>query len=228
MPQNRRLASFLRPCSLIWFSIRQLLTITSEGFIAFESTTIVPTLLASARCVVLELGPGAGNQIHRFDLPHITRIYGIEPNPFFTTAINTKIEKHGLKDKYKLLVCGVEERDALEGEGVREGMFDVVVCIQVLCAVEDVRGVVGECWRLLRPGGKFVFWEHGGSRDVVTRGVQALLNPAWSTFVGCHLTRNVLKDILDGGEWENPEDIEEPEDPYSCLPRIQGVLVKKA
>ena len=57
---------------------------------------------------------------------------------------------------------------------------------------------------------------------------KAVLNPAWSTFIGCHMTRNVLADILNSGEWENPGDIEEPEDPYSCLPRIQGVLVKKA
>jgi hypothetical protein len=36
-----------------------------------------------------------------------------------------------------------------------------------------------------------------------------------------------LDDILNGGEWENPEDIEEPEDLVSLLPRIQGVLIKK-
>lgn len=57
---------------------------------------------------------------------------------------------------------------------------------------------------------------------------KALWNPAWSTFVGCHLTRNVLADILNSGEWENPGEIEAPEDPYTLLPRIQGVLVKKA
>lgn len=53
-------------------------------------------------------------------------------------------------------------------------------------------------------------------------------NPAWSTFVGCHLTQNVLADILNSGEWENPDDIEEPEDLFTCLPRIQGVIIKKA
>jgi hypothetical protein len=41
------------------------------------------------------------------------------------------------------------------------------------------------------------------------------------------LTRNVLADILNSGEWENPHEIEEPEEPFSLLPRIQGVLVKK-
>lgn len=42
------------------------------------------------------------------------------------------------------------------------------------------------------------------------------------------MTRNVLADILNAGEWENPQDIEEPEDWVSMLPRIQGVLIKKA
>jgi hypothetical protein len=55
----------------------------------------------------------------------------------------------------------------------------------------------------------------------------ACCNPAWSTFVGCHLTRNVLADILNSGEWANPHEVEEPEDMFNLLPRIQGVLVKK-
>lgn len=42
------------------------------------------------------------------------------------------------------------------------------------------------------------------------------------------MTRHVLADILNAGEWENPDEIEAPEDLVSCLPRIQGVLVKKA
>jgi hypothetical protein len=42
------------------------------------------------------------------------------------------------------------------------------------------------------------------------------------------MTRDIKADILGAGEWENPGDIEEPDDPYSCLPRIWGVLIKKA
>jgi hypothetical protein len=36
-----------------------------------------------------------------------------------------------------------------------------------------------------------------------------------------------LKNILDAGAWENPEDIEVANDPESVLPRIWGVLKKK-
>lgn len=56
----------------------------------------------------------------------------------------------------------------------------------------------------------------------------ACWNPAWSALVGCCLTRDIKADILAAGEWENPSDIEIENDPYSCLPRISGVLRKKA
>jgi hypothetical protein len=42
------------------------------------------------------------------------------------------------------------------------------------------------------------------------------------------MSREILADILAAGEWENPGDIEMVEEPYNCLPRIQGVLRKKA
>ena len=56
----------------------------------------------------------------------------------------------------------------------------------------------------------------------------ACLNPAWSAFVGCNLNREIKADILAAGEWENPGDIEVADDPYTYLPRIWGVLKKKA
>ncbi|KAL4785460.1 S-adenosyl-L-methionine-dependent methyltransferase [Aspergillus varians] len=257
-PKPGRLASLARPWGLIWFSIclhwealieavrrdglaafmhlqqirdaasAKMFSVTSGNFIAFEDTTIVPSLVQAASGVILELGPGAGNQIHRYNTSLVEYIYGVEPNPHFGDDINAKVEKHGLRDKYKLIVCGVEDSDVLGAEGVTEGSLDSVVCIQVLCAVQDPKNVMKGLWKLLKPGGKFIFWEHGCSRDRLTAGVQAFWNPAWSTFVGCHLTRNVLVDILDCGEWENVGDLDEPEDAVSCLPRIQGVLVKKA
>lgn len=45
--------------------------------------------------------------------------------------------------------------------------------------------------------------------------------------VGCSLTRNVLGAILDSGDWENSNEVEEPENPLGLLPRIQGVLIKR-
>lgn len=37
-----------------------------------------------------------------------------------------------------------------------------------------------------------------------------------------------MADILAAGEWENPGDLEMENNPYSFLPRVWGVLKKKA
>lgn len=172
-------------------------------------------------------------------------IYGIEPNSDYGDVIATKLKKVGLQDKYKFLACGVEDSEILRSEGITEGSMDTILSIQVLCAVGDVQSVMKEVWKLLRPGGSFVFWEHVRNKDTTTAMAQgtywlplkavwganmrtACLNPAWSILVGCCLNRNIMDDILAAGEWENPGSIEVADDPYSYLPRIWGVLKKKA
>ncbi|KAH9906961.1 methyltransferase type 11 [Xylariomycetidae sp. FL2044] len=257
MAPSPRIAALTRPLGMIWLSIclhwqafveafhqhglgsftrlsdvrdvasARLFCMTSKGFSGFEDTTVVPSLVKAASGVVLEMGPGAGNQIHRFDMSSVSRIYGIEPNDKYEDELNAKVEQHGLQGKYKVVLAGIDDSDVMRREGITEGSLDTVLCIQVLCAVKDPKAVMKEAWKLLKPGGKFIFWEHGWSRNHLTVAAQAILNPAWSTFIGCHLTRNVLDDILNAGEWENPGEIEEPEDPISLLPRIQGILIKK-
>lgn len=134
----------------------------------------MPSLVQAASGVVLELGPGPGNQIHRFDPSLISYVYGVEPNPHFKDDINAKLEKHGLQDKYKLIVCNVEDSDVLRAEGITEGSLDTVLCIQVLCATQDPKSVMKEVWKLLKPGGKFIFWEHGRSRNHLTSAEQGM------------------------------------------------------
>ncbi|KAI5918693.1 methyltransferase type 11 [Camillea tinctor] len=258
MTSNSRLASYWRPWSLIWPSIclhwdvlkaairkdglsalahprqirnaalAELLSVTSHGFIAYENTTIVPTLVKAARGVILDLGPGPGNQVHRFELSNVEFIYGVEPNAHYKKGMDRKLAESGLSARYQFIPCGIEDSDVLRNSGVKEGSMDTVLSIQVMCAVEDPRLVMKEVYKLLKPGGRFIFWEHGWSKDSVTNAAQAFWNPAWSTFVGCSMIRDVKADILSAGEWENPGEIEEPVDPCSCLPRIQGVLIKRS
>ncbi|EMR62265.1 putative methyltransferase type 11 protein [Eutypa lata UCREL1] len=190
---------------------------SSPGFVAYEDTTVVPSLVKAARGVVLELGPGPGNQLHRYETSNVDFIYGVEPIAHYKKDIDAKLAGPGLQDRYKLVTCGIEDSDILRSAGVAEESIDTVLSIQVMCAVGNPKLVMKEVYKLLKPGGRFIFWEHGSSKDSVTNAAQ-----------GCRLTRNVKADILGAGEWENPGEIEEPVDPYSCLPRIQGVLIKKS
>ncbi|KAI9733797.1 MAG: hypothetical protein M1818_007064 [Claussenomyces sp. TS43310] len=222
---------FLKTCDFPVLDPAPLLTNSrapADGFIAFEDTTAVPSLVRFAQGKILELGPGPGNQIHRYDLSLVDFIYAVDPNPYYRDNVVAKIKKSDLQDKYKLLGCGIEDSEILRGEGITEGSMDTVLSIQVLCSVGDVKSVMREVWKLLRPGGSFVFWEHTRNQDTVTAMAQACWNPPWSALVGCCLNRDIKADILAAGEWENPGDIEVADDPYTCLPRISGVLKKKS
>lgn len=123
--------------------------------------------------VVLELGPGMGNQIALYDADKITRVIGVECNPHFCPDIEAQAEKFGLGDKYKLVTCGAEESDVLERNGIGANSVDTVLSIQVLCSVPDEKAMAKEIYRVLKPGGKFVFWEHHVSPDWITRFYQS-------------------------------------------------------
>jgi SAM-dependent methyltransferase len=146
---------------------------TADGFIAYEDTTSVPSLVRSAQGKILELGPGPGNQIHRYDPSLVNFIYAVDPNPHYGDNIAAKLKNVNLQDKYKLLACGIEDSEILRREGITEGSMDTVLSIQVLCSVGDVKSVMREVWKLLRPGGSFVFWEHERNKDTATAMAQS-------------------------------------------------------
>jgi SAM-dependent methyltransferase len=167
--------SLARDCSSIPVRILLLPATTlpdtppAEGFIAYENTTVVPSLVGKAHGKVVEIGTGPGNQIERYNPLLVERIYGVDPNSRFATAIAARLKQHpALADKYRFIACGIEDTDILATEGISPGTIDTVVSIQSLCAVNDVKGVMRQAHRLLKPGGSFIFWEHEKSRDTVT------------------------------------------------------------
>jgi SAM-dependent methyltransferase len=66
-----------------------------------------------------------------------------------------------------------------------------VLSTVVLCSVDDLGGVLTEVRRLLRPGGRLVFFEHiGAARGSWVRRLQGLIRPITRTFdKGCDPTR---------------------------------------
>ncbi|ATY62014.1 Methyltransferase type 11 [Cordyceps militaris] len=226
--RTRGFAALWNPAKQLDLGVASLLIETSEGFIQYESTTVVPSLVKQSRGKILELGPGPGNQIHRFDSDLVEFIHAIDPNPHFKDDIAKKLQDTDLESRYKFLACGIEDSDILRAEGVTEGSMDTILSIQVMCAVNDPRVIMKEIYKLLKPGGQFIFWEHGKSQDTLTSIAQTLWNPAWSTFVGCNMNRDIRGAILAAGDWEGLEDVKVEDDPLTFLPRTWGVLVKKA
>lgn len=109
-------------------------TLAGQPITNFESTTAVPQLVVSAHGIVLDLGPGSGNQLERFDASKIEHVYGVEPNTAFTKFFMERLKgtKLGVDGKYTLVPCGIEDSDVLAKFGIVEGSVDCVLSMQVM------------------------------------------------------------------------------------------------
>ena len=149
---------------------------------------IVP--LASG--TVLEIGVGPGANFEHYDPTKVSKLYALEPNKGMV-RLAEKLRRQTKLD--------VEFLD-LPGEHVplENGTVDTVVSTFTLCTipgvVEAIRGIV----RVLRSGGRFIFFEHGLSPDPRVRRWQERWEPIlYRVFQGCHLTRDIPALVEQGG-----------------------------
>lgn len=140
-------------------------------------------LLVDARGEILEIGFGTG-----LNLPHypqvVRKITAVDPNPGMLHRAKSKVQQSGIE---------VDER-LIGGEQLPfdEAAFDCVVSTFTLCSVQDVDQALGEIWRVLKPGGTFLFLEHGLSPDPKVQKWQRRLNRIQRYLAGnCHLDREI-------------------------------------
>ncbi len=131
---------------------------------------------------VVEIGPGAGANF-RYYRPR-SEVIAFEPNPFTHDVLKEQAARYGLS--LDLRAVGAESLD-LDSADV-----DGVVGTLVLCTVEDPERVVSEIFRVLRPGGRYVFLEHVSAPEASSaRALQRLLRRPWRwLFDGCTLNRD--------------------------------------
>jgi len=148
--------------------------------IAAMRAQVVP--LAQGR--VFELGVGGGlNQPH-YDRAKVTSFSGIDPSgKLLDYAREAALERGWDAD----IRAGIGEAIPFEDES-----FDSVVSTYTLCSVSDQAQALKELRRILKPGGKLLFLEHGKSPDPGPAKWQRRIEPVWKRMMGnCHLTREV-------------------------------------
>jgi ubiquinone/menaquinone biosynthesis C-methylase UbiE len=149
-------------------------------------------LLTAAQGDVLEIGAGDGANLSLY--PTDARLVLLDPNPYLLRYIPDHAESGRRRDAPVVQGLG-------EGLPFSSGRFDVVVSIHVLCSVRDQVAVMAEIYRVLRPGGRFLFLEHvAAPARSPTRILQHLINPAWRLLGdGCYLTRDTASAIAEAG-----------------------------
>ncbi|HKI19871.1 MAG TPA: class I SAM-dependent methyltransferase [Isosphaeraceae bacterium] len=124
--------------------------------------------LAQVRGEVIEIGFGTGLNLDHYS-SQVRRIVAVDPGE----GMNRLARKRIVQSRIEVdLHSRSAERLAFEEE-----TFDWVVSTWTLCSVPDVTQAVSEVYRVLRPGGRFVFVEHGLSDDPSIQRWQRRLNP---------------------------------------------------
>ena len=161
-----------------------------------QRSKVVPN--ASGR--VLEIGCGCGTNFPFYDPKKVDSLVAIEPSEGML--------KRARKAKSQLGDIDVEltNCDAC-ALGLDDKSIDTVVVTFVLCTIPDWRKALSEIRRVLKPGGRVLFSEHGLAPDESVAKWQRRIEPIWKPIAaGCHLTRDTIAMFKDAGigkmEWE--------------------------
>ena len=175
-------------------------------------------LLENIAGEILEIGFGTG-----LNLPHypeqVTKITTIDPNPGMQKLARSRIKQSQITVDYKVL----------NGESLpmADQSFDSIVCTWTLCSIPLVEQAIAEVHRLLKPGGKFFFIEHGLSAESSVQVWQNRLTPVQKVLAdGCHLNRNIEQLVKQKFPNVTTEQFYAPKLPKIIGYMYQGIAVK--
>jgi ubiquinone/menaquinone biosynthesis C-methylase UbiE len=116
---------------------------------------------------ILEIGFGTGPNLEYYP-EHVRRITAADPGQGMNLLARRRIEASRIEVDLSCL-SAEELQDPDE-------VFDCVVSTWTLCSIPEVSRAMREVYRVLKPGGRFVFLEHGLSDEPKIQRWQRRLN----------------------------------------------------
>jgi ubiquinone/menaquinone biosynthesis C-methylase UbiE len=147
-------------------------------------------VIGAAEGRVLEIGAGSGRNLPFYRSP-AKEILALEPSQKLVAmargAADSAVPVHFLEA-------------SAEAIPLDDCTIDTVVTTWTLCSIPQAALALGEMRRVLRPGGKLLFAEHGLAPSESVRWWQDHLTPAWRRIGGgCHLNRPIRSMIEGAG-----------------------------
>ena len=141
---------------------------------------------------VLEIGFGSGLNLPYYDREKVRRIFGLEPSLGMRRKAEPLVARSGLDVEFIDLPG---EEIPLESNSV-----DTVLVTYSLCTIEDAVTALEGMRRVLKPGGRLLYCEHGRAPDPGVRRWQERIDPLWSRFAGgCHINKDIPALVESGG-----------------------------
>jgi ubiquinone/menaquinone biosynthesis C-methylase UbiE len=140
-------------------------------------------VLANVTGEVLEIGFGTGLNLSYYP-ESIHKLVAIDANPGVHKIAQKRIQTSNITVDHRVL----------NGESLpmADNTFDSVVSTWTLCSIAKIEQALQEIYRVLKPGGKFFFVEHGLSNEPQVQTWQNRLTPIQKVIAdGCHLNRNI-------------------------------------
>ena len=149
--------------------------------------------IGTAEGNVLEIGFGTARNLEHYGRG-VERLTGLDP---IRTEGYRAVEERINRARYPIHRIVLRAGAELPFDA---GHFDSIVTTWTLCSIAEPLAALTEMRRVLKPGGRYLFIEHGRSWHPSTARWQDWLNPIWCRVMGgCNINRPIEQLIETAG-----------------------------
>lgn len=106
-----------------------------------------------AHGVIVEVGFGSGLNLPYYDPAKVTRLIGVDPDESMLSLAKRQVGAAPFA-----MEC---LQASAESMPLADGFADTAVVAYALCTIPEPEAALAEIHRILKPGGRLVFLEHG-------------------------------------------------------------------